>query len=45
VGLRGRADEWAAALTGSRPRQLIADGPLSARGSVTVIHEPTVEGT
>ena len=45
VGLRGRADEWAAALTGSRPRQLIADGPLTASGSVTVVHEPTVEGT
>ncbi len=45
VGLRGRADEWAAALAGSRPRQLIADGPLTASGSVTVVHESTVEGT
>jgi hypothetical protein len=43
LGLRGRAREWAQALAGGAPRQLIADGPLTATGSVTVTHEPTPE--
>jgi hypothetical protein len=43
LGLRGRAEEWAQTLAGGVPRQLIADGPLTATGSVTVNYEPTGE--
>ena len=43
LGLHGRAQEWAQALADGAPRQLIADGPLTASGSVTVVHEPNPE--
>jgi hypothetical protein len=36
IGLPGRAAEWAARLNGSSPPQLVADGPFTADGSVTV---------
>ena len=43
LGLRGRPEEWARALAGGVPRQLIPDGPLTASGSVTVAYEPSRE--
>jgi hypothetical protein len=43
LGLRGRAQEWAQALAGGTPRQLIPDGPLTASGSVLVDYEPNRE--
>jgi hypothetical protein len=43
LGLRGRAEDWAQALAGGTPRQLISDGPLTESGSVTVTHERNLE--
>ena len=43
VGVNGRADDWADALTASTPRQLVADGPLTTTGEIRLRHETTQE--
>ena len=40
LGVDGTVDEWAQELVASPGRRLVADGPLSASGSLTMRHEP-----